>query len=177
MKQGESYTLLIGEQTETVILEKISATYGEQKGGNMGWGGLKNRDGRPDMMNGERPGMNGERPDFANMSPPPEMSGERPEWPGMNGEQPDFANMGPPPEMNGERPTPSNQAATAENPEPEQTPEAEEAPAETAPAEETAFTDEMLAGPKPVSKAAWIVVGACLFVLLAGILFAVKYRV
>ena len=186
MKQGESYIIAVGTQEETITLENVSGTYGEKKGGNMGWGGLRNRDGRADMMNGERPDfanmgqppeMNGERPDFANMSPPPEMSGERPEWPGMNEGQTDFANMGPPPEMNGERPTPSNQAATAENPEPEQTPEAEEAPAETAPAEETAFTDEMLAGPKPVSKAVWIVVGACLFALLAGILFAVKYRV
>ena len=177
MKQGESYIMAVGTQEETITLENVSGTYGEKKGGNMGWGGLRNRDGRADMMNGERPGMNGERPDFANMSPPPEMSGERPEWPGMNGERSGFANMSPPPEMNGDRPTPSNQAATTENPEPEQTPEAEEAPDETAPVEETAFADEMLSGPKPVSKAAWIVVGACLFALLAGILFAVKYRV
>ena len=186
MTLGESYTLVIGEKAETVTLEKISDTYGEQKGGNMGWGSLQGRGGPPDFGGAgqppemgerpERPGTDGEMTDFAGMGPPP----------GTGGEQPAFSGMGPPPGTGGERPGRPDMdreqpesageteppAVTEEPSEPEQVPESEQIADETELLEELALT-----GPRPVSRTTWLLLGACFFVLVMGILFVLKYRI
>ena len=167
LKLGQSYVVAVGSQEETITLENISDTYGEKRGGNMGWGSLRGPGGGPD---------------FANMGPPPEMNGERPEPPdmpppGMDGEMPDFANMGPPPGMDGGRGKTADRQELTAAPKAEQTPEPAETPGAEEAADETAPPDETAVGPRTVDKTTWIMVGACLLVLLAGILFAVKYRV
>ncbi len=156
LKQGESYTVSIGDQEELITLENVSDTYGEKKGGNMGWGDLRSPGGMPDFADRPAPtAMNGERPARPDMPPP-----------GMDGEMPNFAAMSPPPGVDGERPEPADSAEETQIPEPESTPD------------ETVLIDEtMPTGPRSVDKTTWMIVGACLFVLLAGILFAVKYRI
>ena len=47
MKQGESYTLEIGDTEDTITLTEMSAAFGDVEsrgfGGNMNWGGMQFR--------------------------------------------------------------------------------------------------------------------------------------
>ncbi len=50
MEKGGTYTVVIGDDTEEITLEEISASYGDAQssmfGGNMNWGGMRPRGGR-----------------------------------------------------------------------------------------------------------------------------------
>ena len=163
MKLGESFTLLVGDREEAITLEEISGSYGDRRGGNMNWSRLRGPGGEPggqDFPDAPAPpGAEGETPDFADMGLPPDTDGERP----------DRADMPEAPDMSEKR---AERAEEPETPEPAETAEPAPTPDAAAAIGGTART-----GPQPVSAAAWIMVGACLFVLIMGILFAVKYRV
>ncbi len=58
MKQGETYTVVIGDTAEEITLEEVSASYGDVQsegfGGNMNWGGgMQFRPHRPQVSTGE----------------------------------------------------------------------------------------------------------------------------
>lgn len=63
MEKGSTYTVVIGDDTEEITLEEISASYGDAQssmfGGNMNWGGMKHRGGRfnNNMNNMNQDGM------------------------------------------------------------------------------------------------------------------------
>ncbi len=63
METGSTYTVVIGDDTEEITLEEISASYGDAQssmfGGNMNWGGMKHRGGRfnNNMNNMNQDGM------------------------------------------------------------------------------------------------------------------------
>ena len=50
MEKGSTYNVVIGDDTEEITLEEISASYGDAQssmfGGNMNWGGMRHRGGR-----------------------------------------------------------------------------------------------------------------------------------
>ena len=167
MKLGESFTLLVGDREEAITLEEISGSYGDRRGGNMNWSRLRGPGGEPggqDFPDAPAPpGAEGETPDFADMGLPPDTDGERP----------DRADMPEAPDMSEKR---AERAEEPETPEPAETAEPAPTP-EPTPDAAAAIGGTARTGPQPVSAAAWIMVGACLFVLIMGILFAVKYRV
>ena len=72
MQPGETYLLMIGEKSEEITLDEVSASFGDAQsimfGGKMNWSGMQDR-GRSD---GARPGMSekpGLPPDFGNDVP------------------------------------------------------------------------------------------------------------
>ena len=178
MKLGETYTLVIGEKEEQITLSEISASYGDVKsdgfGGNMNFGQMRPRDGGP---RGPRPDGAGMRPTPTDMQPPPGFNGPPPDFggppPDFGGPPPDFGGPppdfgGPPPDFGGAAPgfgsTPTDFGGW-------------QRPGQTS--AEQSVDDavvETLAGPQLVSSDTWIMVGACLLVLLLGILYAVAYR-
>lgn len=155
MKIGETYTLVIGEKEEQITLNEVSASYGDVKsegfGGNMNFGRMHQRDEMP----------RGERPTSSDLSPRP----------GMDGAPPDFADMPAPPDWGGEIPDGFNPPSPTDL-NGGQKPGQIQAPQE---AEDEAL-EEAPTGPQPVSLNTWIMLGACLLVLLLGIAYAVFYR-
>ena len=191
MKLGETYTLMLGDKEEQITLESVSTTCGESGMGGMGWGSMRQRSdngeggenfhGRGNWQGTDQngggtnadgtgnmsPDMGGERPNFGEGFTPPDMGQDfgGPTPPDMSfPPQGADGGMTPPQDMNGGRGQ-MNGREQRETQTPAQETPAEEAPAETA-----------VIGPQPVSRAVWLMVGACTLALLLGILFAAKYR-
>ena len=191
MKLGETYTLMLGDKEEQITLESVSTTCGESGMGGMGWGSMRQRSdngeggenfhGRgnsqgmdpngggtnADGTGNMSPDMGGERPNFGEGFTPPDMGQDfgGPTPPDMSfPPQGADGGMTPPQDMNGGRGQ-MNGRGQRETQTPAQETPAEEAPAETA-----------VIGPQPVSRAVWLMVGACTLALILGILFAAKYR-
>ena len=161
MKQGETCTLVIGDREEQITLTNITTGAGESAGmDGMGWGSMRQRGDGGQNGGGPngRPGFGG-RPE--GMATPSDQ--------GFNGPLPPDGSF-PPAGFDGERPAFSGMPGqgwpgAGQRPELQQTPEETELPAEPVPAEA-----------QPVSTYTWMMVSASAFVLVLGILFAVKYR-
>ena len=179
LRQGETYTLTLGDRQEQITLDSVATDAGESAGmGGMGWGSMRQRN-----DNGEggenfhgRGGQNGERPNGGGQG-----FGARPE--GMatptdmgQGMMPPDMSF-PPADLNGEMPFPPDQNGGQGWPGGGQRPGmTEQRPAaETPDAEETAEAAAPL-GPQPVSASTWLMLAACALVLVMGIVFAWKFR-
>ena len=160
MREGETYTLTVGDREEQITLTGVTTNAGESAGmGGMGWGSMRRHNDGGDGGEGF-PGHGGQnvRPDQGTGGPmPPDMSFPPAD---ADGEIPDFAAM---PAPNGGQGRPGQRPDMAQQ-EPE-------TPAETALPAET-----VTGGPQPVSAYTWLMVSASALVLALGILFAVKYR-
>lgn len=86
MVEGETYTLVIGEQTQSVTLDSTSVTVGET--GSMTMGGAGAMDGEPQGGSFEAGEPNSDPPETPDMP----QTGERPEMPDMSqmGERPEM---------------------------------------------------------------------------------------
>ena len=194
LKLGETYTVFIGQKDETITLDSVNPVAGSAGGGflglggGMGWSQMHQRDtgensedrpegagrgmrGRPGGWNGQTGGM-GENENGA-MPTPPDFGGEMPTPENMP-TPPYFDSMRQ--DFGGEAPDPSavplsmggGQMRQGDAPAVMQS-EAEEAA-------ELAIEEAAPIGPQPVTQSFLHLIGACVLVLILGILIAVKYR-
>lgn len=197
MQLGETYRIRAGENTEEFTQEEISTFLGDVQtgmfGGNMqgqgGFGGTNHRGGGRkgfgggQSVSGNQSDFDGQMPDFGSM----QTDGEMPDFsgfqdvsgnmPGFDGQMPDFADMqtdGEMPDFDGGQPVSGNMpefggqmpgeqadgSLQGQNSDSETNDESSDAAQES-----TSVNDDT-----------WILLGASALVLLAGLLFAVKFK-
>ena len=169
MKLGETYTVVIGEKEAEFTLDAVNTTVGTSGGmGGMGGRGQMHQRGDDSGEGGWQPG-GGQPGDMGDMPTPPAFDGDMPSpsdmpnapgmRPGFNGAPPDDSAM------------PQNMSGWGLRGDVQDTGQ------DTADgAAELALEEQLPAGPQPVSKDTWTMVGACMAVLILGILIAIKYR-
>ena len=107
LKRGESYTVTVGEQSETVSVSETVNSIGENRGGNGPQGGMNGGFERGEHP--ERPGKGGENGENGGFK-----RGERPERPGKGGENGENSGFerGERPERNRQTPPEGNRDET-----------------------------------------------------------------
>ena len=95
IKQGESYTVEIGDTQEEITVSEVASTYGSSAGGSGMQGGMRGGGMQPPQGMTDDTESSGEEADFAAMQPPQGM----PNNTESSGEESDFAAMQPPQAM------------------------------------------------------------------------------
>ncbi len=161
MQLGETYLIVIGDQAEEITLEDVAASYGDAQssmfGGPMNWGGMQER-GEFGGGRGGHLGRSGEGSGPAMQTSGDEIP-EAPEGsmaPQFDGEMPEMPDGSMAPQFDGGMP---------------------EMPGGMDPFETETVSEESSGSGEFFTSEAWLLCGISAIILLAGILFASKYRI
>ena len=167
METGETYTVVIGENEETITLEEVSASYGEAQssmfGGNMNWGGMQRRGGRGENTSTgstDTTAIPSDMPDMRQDGSTDALSEQTP---------PDMSDMS----QNGaagftaDRPSDMTQGKMTSGPMQKQQEQSQQ---------EEDQADEAISSTKLLDARTWGILGGCTALLLAGIAVSKFYK-
>ena len=160
MEKGSTYTVVIGDDTEEITLEEISASYGDAQssmfGGNMNCGGMKHRGGR---FNSNMNNMNNMNQDGSTQAG--QVSQDMAEMPGSSQDGST---------QTGQMPSDMSHGGMTGGPMQERQEQQEQSQEE----EDDAAAANSNA--EPVDLKTWCILGGCTLLLLAGIAVGKLYQ-
>ncbi|MDO4409294.1 MAG: carbohydrate-binding domain-containing protein [Eubacteriales bacterium] len=188
MEKGSTYTVVIGDDTEEITLEEISASYGDAQssmfGGNMNWGGMKHRGGRfnNNLNNMNQDGMSAGTTSTGSADTGSTDTAAAAVMDGMQG-RPDGGQM--PPDMTamqdasqdgstqaGQMPSDMSHGGMTGGPMQERQEQQEQKQSQEE--EDDAAAEKSNA--EPVDPKTWCILGGCTLLLLAGIAVGKLYQ-